>query len=280
MAHTLQERYSQLVDIKLRALLVKKDGVIFNNRYEGDPKAGKVKVPVRDTEVTVAQYDKATGISATQGTTTYLDVPIDKDYAVNEIIDGYDASAVPDNLTADRLDSASYALALQMEKDATTVLESSATQYDDTTALTKDNIYEKIVGVRTSMSKANVPNDNRRWLLVTPDVYALVLTSPEFIKASDLGDAVVQTGAVGRIAGFNVYEDNTLTAESTEFIAGHPDWCTRVNEWQVPVHLQDVNGSGKYIGASAVQGRKIYAHKVTKASTLFIKKKRDNSSRS
>lgn len=273
MAHTLQERYSQLVDIKLRALLVKKDGVIFNNRYEGDPKAGKVKVPVRDTEVTVAQYDKANGISATQGTTTYLDVPIDKDYAVNEIIDGYDASAVPDNLTADRLDSASYALALQMEKDATTVLESSATQYDDTTALTKDNIYEKIVGVRTSMSKANVPNDNRRWLLVTPDVYALVLTSPEFIKASDLGDAVVQTGAVGRIAGFNVYEDNTLTAESTEFIAGHPDWCTRVNEWQVPVHLQDVNGSGKYIGASAVQGRKIYAHKVTKASTLFIKKK-------
>lgn len=273
MAHTLQERYSQLVDIKLRALLVKKDGVIFNNRYEGDPKAGKVKVPVRDTEVTVAQYNKATGISATQGTTTYLDVPIDKDYAVNEIIDGYDASAVPDNLTADRLDSASYALALQMEKDATTVLESSATQYDDTTALTKDNIYEKIVGVRTSMSKANVPNDNRRWLLVTPDVYALVLTSPEFIKASDLGDAVVQTGAVGRIAGFNVYEDNTLAAESTEFIAGHPDWCTRVNEWQVPVHLQDVNGSGKYIGASAVQGRKIYAHKVTKASTLFIKKK-------
>lgn len=273
MAHTLQERYSQLVDIKLRALLVKKDGVIFNNRYEGDPKAGKVKVPVRDTEVTVAQYDKATGISATQGTTTYLDVPIDKDYAVNEIIDGYDASAVPDNLTADRLDSAAYALALQMEKDATAVLESGATQYDDTTALTKDNIYEKIVGVRTSMSKANVPNDNRRWLLVTPDVYALVLTSPEFIKASDLGDAVVQTGAVGRIAGFNVYEDNTLTAETTEFIAGHPDWCTRVNEWQVPVHLQDVNGSGKYIGASAVQGRKIYAHKVTKSSTLFIKKK-------
>ena len=181
MAHTLQERYSQLVDIKLRALLVKKDGVIFNNRYEGDPKAGKVKVPVRDTEVTVAQYDKATGISATQGTTTYLDVPIDKDYAVNEIIDGYDASAVPDNLTADRLDSAAYALALQMEKDATAVLESGATQYDDTTALTKDNIYEKIVGVRTSMSKANVPNDNRRWLLVTPDVYALVLTSPERI---------------------------------------------------------------------------------------------------
>lgn len=272
MSHTLQERYSQLVDLKLRTLLVKRDGVIFNNRYEGNPKAGVVKVPVRDTEVVVGDYNKATGATATQGSTTYLDVTIDKDKSVNEIIDGYDASAVPDNLVADRLDSAAYSLALQIEKDATTVMEAGATTYSDTTALTKDTIYESVVGVRTTMSKANVPNDGRRFLLVTPDVYALLLTSPEFIKASDLGDAVVQTGAVGRIAGFNVYEDNTLGAK-TEFMAGHPDWCTRVNEWAVPVHLQDINGSGTFIGASAVQGRRIYAHAITKKKALYIKKK-------
>ena len=50
MAHALQERYSKLVDEKLRATLVTKDNLIFNNRYEGDPKAGMVKVPVRDTD--------------------------------------------------------------------------------------------------------------------------------------------------------------------------------------------------------------------------------------
>lgn len=271
MAHTLQERYSKLVDAKLRATLVKKDGVIFNNRYQGDPKAGLVKVPVRDTEVTVGNYDKANGAEATHGDTSYLNVQVDKDKSVNEVIDGFDAAAVPDNLVADRLDSAAYALALQIDKDATAVLEAEATVHGDTTALTKDTIYLSIVGVRTAMSKANVPNDGRRWLLVSPDTYALVLTSPEFVKASDLGDAVVQTGAVGRIAGFNVYEDNTLSA-ATEFIAGHPDWCTRVNEWQVPVHLQDLAGSGHYIGASAVQGRRIYAHKVTKPQTLFVKR--------
>ena len=53
MAHVSQERYSSLVDIKLRNTLVTRDNIIFNNRYEGDPKAGKVKVPVRDTEVEV-----------------------------------------------------------------------------------------------------------------------------------------------------------------------------------------------------------------------------------
>ena len=271
MAHTLQERYSELIDLKLRATLVKKDGVIFNNRYEGDPKAGKVKVPVRDTEVAIADYSKTDGASATHGDTTYLDVIVDKDKAVNEIIDGYDAAAVPDNLVADRLDSAAYSLGLQIEKDGTDELESSATIFGDTTALNKNTIYDTLVDVRTKMSEAYVPNDKRRFLLVTPAVFGLILKSPEFIRATELGDDVVQTGTAGRIAGFNVFEDATLST-TTDFIAGHPDWCTRVNEWSVPVHVQDVNGSGKYIGASAVQGRRIYAHKVTKAKTLYIKK--------
>ena len=92
MAHASQERYSALVDAKLRATLVTRDNTIFNNRYEGSPKAGKVKIPVRDTEVAVKAYDKANGVDADAGTTTYLDLDIDNDEAVNEIIDGFDAA--------------------------------------------------------------------------------------------------------------------------------------------------------------------------------------------
>lgn len=271
MAHELQERYSDLVDVKLRDVLVKKDGVVFNNRYEGNPKAGAVKVPVRDTEVSVADYNKANGAAATHGDTSYITVNIDKDKAINEIIDGYDAAAVPDNLVADRLDSGTYSLALQMEKDATAVLEAGATAFGNTEALTPETVYAQVVDLRTAMSKAKIPNDGRRFLLMCPDAYALILKAPEFVKASDLGDAVVQSGIQGRVAGFNVLEDTTLS-ETTDFIGGHPDWCARVKEWAVEPHLQDVNGSGKYIGASAVQGRMVYAHAVTKKKTLFIKK--------
>ena len=105
MAHEQQARYSNLVDAKLRSTLVKKDGVIFNTRYEGNPTAGVVKIPVRDTEVTVSDYSKANGADATHGDTAYVDLIIDKDKAINEVIDGYDAASVPDNLVADRLDS-------------------------------------------------------------------------------------------------------------------------------------------------------------------------------
>ena len=101
-AHAHQERWSSLVDAKLRQSLVTRDNYIFNTNYEGNPKAGKVKIPVRDTEVTVKAYDKATGVDLEIGTTTYIDLDIDQDMAVNELIDGYDAEAVPDNLVADR----------------------------------------------------------------------------------------------------------------------------------------------------------------------------------
>lgn len=272
MAHTSQVRYAALVDAKLRATMVKKDGVIFSTRYEGNPKAGTVKIPVRDTEVSVQAYDKASGVSGTNGSTTYLDMPIDKDYAVNEIIDGFDAASVPDNLTADRLDSAAYSMALQNEKDATDVLETAATALGDTTALTKDTVYECIVDARTALSKDHIPSDNRRFLLVSPDVMGLIIKSPEFVSASSLGDEVKQTGAQGRIAGFNVYEDSTLS-DTTEFLAGHPDWCHHVNEWSVPIHLQDLNGSGKFIGASAVQGRNVYGYLVSKAKAVRKKSK-------
>lgn len=286
MAHTLQERYSALVDAKLRSVLVTANGYIFNNKYEGDPKAGSVKIPVRDTEVAIAAYDKANGASLTHGSTTYLPMLIDKDYAVNELIDGFDAAAVPDNIVADRLDSAGYSLALQQEKDAFTALRKGATKMADTTTLTKSTIYEAIVDARTALSVAGVPTIGR-FLIVTPKVYALLLKdTTNFIRATQMGDDIVRNGFVGRIAGFDVYEAAQLGAvnyvddedapsvdEDIEFMAGHPDWCCRVEEWSVPIAVNDLKGSGTYIGASAVQGRKIYAHKVTKAAALLMKKK-------
>lgn len=266
MAHISQERYSKLVLAKIRKELKLKDGVVFNNDYEGSPTAGSVKIPVRDTEVVVTDYDKANGIQGTHGSTAYETMIIDKDKAVNEIIDGFDAASVPDNLVADRLDSAGYSLAAQLDNDGATVLIAGATVMN-VDLLTKDNIYDTIVDIRTVMSKANIPDDGKRYLLVVPDTMALILKSPEFIKASDLGDEVVQNGIVGRIAGFNVIEWNDNTA-NLAMIAGHPRFATRAQEFSVPIHLQDLSGSGKYIGASAVQGRSVYGHKVLRSLAI------------
>ena len=51
-------------------------------------------------------------------------------------------------------------------------------------------------------------------------------------------------------------------------IAGHPRFATRAEEFSVPVHIQDLGGSGNYIGASAVQGRMVYGHKVLRSVAI------------
>lgn len=283
MAHANQERWAKLVDAKLRNQLVTRDNLIFNNRYEGEPTSGKVKIPVRDTEVTVKEYDKAAGIDPEAGTTAYIDLNIDQDEAVNELIDGYDAASVPDGIVADRLDSAGYSLGLSIDKKSIEALQSAdgANVSATKTAATEANAYKLALAAKRVLSRKGVPTEGR-FLIAAPEYLEVLMLDEHFIKQGDLSQEMVQQGVVGRIAGFNVFESNNMDYENTtrvvgkktttEFIAGHPNWCHRVMEWQVPVHLQDLSGSGKYIGASAVQGRKVYGLKVSKPKTLYIKR--------
>ena len=283
MAHENQERWSKFVDVKLRNNLVTRENLIFNARYEGDPKAGKVKIPVRDTEVAVKKYDKAKGLDPETGSTTYLDLNIDQDEAVNELIDGYDAASVPDGIVAERLDSAGYSLGLSIDKKSIEALQavSGATISATKTAVTETNAYKLVLEAKRVLSRKGVPADGR-FLIVAPEFLEVLMLDDHFIKQGDLSQELVQNGVIGKIAGFNVFESNNMDFESTtrvaskktttEFIAGHPNWCHRVMEWQVPVHLQDLNGSGKFIGASAVQGRKVYGLTVSKPQTLYIKR--------
>lgn len=283
MAHTNQDRWSSLVDAKLRTTLVTRDNLIFNTRYEGSPKAGKVKIPVRDTEVEVKPYSKSTGIDPAAGTTTYLDLSIDQDEAVNELIDGFDAASVPDGIVADRLDSAGYSLGLSMDKKSINALESATDANIATTktACTSSTAYKTVLEAKRTLSRNGVPTEGR-WLIAAPEFLEVLMQDSNFIRQGDLSQELIQQGVVGRVAGFNVVESCNMDYDSTtrvaskktttEFIAGHPNWCHRVEEWAVPVHLQDLNGSGKYIGASAVQGRKVYGIKVSKGKTLYIKR--------
>ena len=282
MAHLAQERYSSLVLAKLRASLVTKDEVIFNTNYEGDPKAGIVKIPVRDAEVAVSDYNKATGISGATGSTTYLSLPITKDRAVNEIIDGFDAQSVPDKLVADRLDSAGYSIGSDVDKYSIGILEAGGTVIATKTALTKSTVYDQFVDLATALTEANVPMSGR-YAIVSPSVYALLLKdTTNFIRQGDLSTEMMASGAIGQIAGLAVYVSNNLMkanttiaagkTTTTEIIAGHPMFATRVNEFSVPVHLQDLNGSGSYIGASAIQGRLVYDAKVLRATAIQIKR--------
>jgi hypothetical protein len=277
MAHTQRVRYSEMVDQKLRAELVTIDsemavgGVpIFNTKYEGDPKAGSVKIPVRDTEVSNRDYDKAAGIAPETGTTTFVDLLINKDKAVNEIIDGYDAESVPGSVVADRLDSAGYSQALTLDADGIATLVAGGTDELDTVASTKDTIYENILDSGVSLSNDKIPKRGR-WMIIAPSYLKLLKLSPDFVKEGDLSQELLMDGAIGKVDGVVVYESSELPAD-VEYIMGHSAWCTRVQEWTMEPKVVSLEQSANFVGASAVKGRKVYGHKVTKAVAVRIKK--------
>ena len=268
--HEAQVRYSALTLAKLRKTSIFVN--LFNTRYEGTPTAGAVKIPVRDTEVEVGDYDVVSGGTLKTSATTYKTLPIDQDKYVNELIDGYEAAAVPDSLVADRLDSAGYSMGITLDSELINALASEGTVQENTTALTKSTIYEQIVDALVPLKNMGL-NINEMWLVVTNKTYALLLKSPEFIRASQLGDTVVKNGVVGRIAGLDVYETNNLALESDiEYIIGNSVFTHFVDEWKVPVGINDLK-DGTHIGASALQGRRVYGKLISRPETISVKKK-------
>lgn len=278
MAHELQVRYSKLADIREKAQLVTKDNVIFNTRYEKDPVAGTIKIPVRGA-ANIRAYNKATGLNLEETDTAYITVTLDHDVAMNELIDGFDAAAVPDDVVADRIEAGADGFANTLDVEGLLELAKNGSVTTGN-ALTKSNVYDEVINARTALSKASLPL-NGRYVIVTPEVYSLMLKDSNFVKASDLGQKIVETGAVGQIGGLNVYEsvnlgayeveeDGTTYTIAPQIVAGHPNCATRVKEWAVGVHVQDLSGSGKYIGACAVQGRKVFTHKVTNKDGIFV----------
>lgn len=265
------ERYSSIVDAKLRANSV--FAAIFNQKHDGNPAAGAVKIPVR-TEATVGAYTTATGITLANPVTSYQAMVCDNDYAVNELIDGFMAAAVPDGMIAERLDSAGYALANKIDDVLASALLAGGTASSDTTTLTKSNVYEKMVGDITTAKKAKV-DPTKMWIAVTSDTYAKLIQSPEFIAAvANVGE--LGAGYVGRLAGIPVYEainlngktNGAATPKGIDYVVGNGDFCHFVEAWSVPVAVNDLK-DGAHIGCSAVQGRKAFGYKITQQTSVI-----------
>lgn len=268
MANELQVRYASEVDKILRLNLIFKKGVTCHGRFEGDPKAGMVKVPTRG-EMVVGNYDKVAGGTLNESSTTYIDVAMDQDLYVNELIDGFDAAAVPDNIVANRIESAAFSLQYAYQKKAIAELEANGKKATDTTATTESTAYKALLAAKAALTKAGVPASGRV-ALVSSDFMTNVMLDSHYIKQGDLAQKYADTGASGMIAGFLIFEAPDLAA-TTEFVAYHFDWFAEIDEWRVLPHIQDLGGSGTHIGASAVQGRKICKYKLTKPEAAYVK---------
>lgn len=261
----LQERYSKIVEAKLRSTSLFAD--IVGRQYEGDPKAGSVKVPVR-SECTVAAYDPATGLSGTNTATTFTTINIDQDFAVNEICDGWEAAALPDGKIAERLDSAGYALGKKADDIILAVLNhKTGSTFDKKTACTtnKTKAVDQILGMVAEAKAAGV-DANKIFAVVKPDKYAQLIGETVFVQCTSIDE--IQNGMIGRLAGIPVYECNNANFTDS-YLVGNSDFMHFVADFLVPPTVRD--GVGNYIGSAQVVARLVCGAEITKPATVLYK---------
>ena len=241
----------------------------FSTDYEIDGATGQINVPTRSAEVTISDYDILNGVALTQSATDYKVLPIDKNYAINELIDGYEAEAVPDNLRANRIEAAGYSLGLKKENMAITELVKKGTKSSDTTALTEADAYKKIAAEIANMKKRNMEVASMR-VVVNADTELLLLTDSKFANTSGtLGAELVREGVIGKINGVAV-KPNYLLPEGVEFIIYDKRFTQKYEVWSVEPSINDIK-DGKHIGASALQGRQVGGLMVTNALGVQVK---------
>ena len=241
----------------------------FSTDYEKDEVTGQINVPTRNGEVKVSDYDILNGIELTQSATDYLPLPIDKDYGVNELIDGYEAEAVPDNLVAQRIESAGYSIGMKKENMAIEAL-MTGTVSADTTPCTESDVYKKIATDIKNMKARNMKVNSMR-VAVSADTELLLLTDEKFSNtAGTLGAELVREGVIGKINGVAV-KPNYLMGEDVEYVIYDKRFCQKYEVWKKEPSVEDIK-DGKHIGSSALQGRQVGGLMVTNALGVQIKK--------
>ena len=131
--------------------------------------------------------------------------------------------------------------------------------------LTKDNVYSKIVEIRTKLREANAIDDNgldgtnkKPWLVVSPSILGVILQAPEFIHATKAGDETLRKGAVGTIAGVDIKESTVLKAVDSEttILAGTTEAITFAQQIIKVETLKDKDFFGDYVRGLYVYGAK------------------------
>lgn len=250
---------------------------LVNRDYEGQIRQQGDTVHINSIgAVTVNDYTRNTDISDPEVlATTDQTLEINQSKYFNFQIDDVDAAQAAGDMMDTAMGRAAYALNDTSDAFLLGVIAAGAGSGNiigSSTAetLTSNNVYEKIVALRTMLDKQNVPNTGR-YIVVPPEVYALLLMDDRFVKASDGGtaNATLLNGEVGKVAGFTVYMSNNVPySTDTWSIPASVPYSTTFAEQVVSTEAYRMEKRF----ADAVKGLHVYGAKVTDGNAVAVLK--------
>lgn len=242
---------------------------IANTNYQGEitSEGDTVKIQTPDA-INVGDY---TGSDITfQGLTSATQsLVIDRAKYFAFLVDDVDQAQSNVPLMQSYMEEASFALADELDSHMFSLYtDADSSNVIDKEALTASNIYSKLTEAKKLLSLNNVPQMGR-WAVLSPDEISLLEDSSEFTAASDLGDNVKQTGIVGRIAGFQVYESNNVAEadDGTDDVRHLPFGHSIA--WTLAEQIVSTEAGRREAGFSDfVKGLHVYGTKVVRPTAL------------
>ncbi len=140
--------------------------------------------------------------------------------------------------------------------------------------LSKSTVYQYFAEARKLLNQAKMPKADR-WAVVPSHISALVIQAPEYTPAvPEAYTNVVKNGLVGRLAGFDVYESESVNGDSTNgyhCLFGHRSAITMAMA-NLETGIEDLTGNfGKAYKGLYVYGAKVVDERRKGLVELFVK---------
>lgn len=210
----IPEVWSAAILEALRAKLVFPS--LCNRDYEGDIREAG------DT-VHITGYDDVTVRKYVRGQAITVDDVNDKEAAVLEInqsdyfafkVNDLDKAQAKADMTGKFTNSAAYNMMKNVENYISNLMDTAVGTPAKTVDVgTPADAYLAVVEAGRKLDVQNVP-DEGRWLVVSPDFYALLLQDSRFIEGTEAGHNTLLNGVVGQVRGFTVVKSNNVPRKS------------------------------------------------------------------
>lgn len=209
----IPEVWSAAILEALRAKLVFPS--LCNRDYEGDIREAGDTVHITGyNDVTVHKYVRGQAITVDDATDKEAAVlKIDQsDYFAFKVND-LDKTQAKADLTGKFTNSAAYNMMKNVETYISNLMDAAVDTPAKTVAVgTPADAYLAVVEAGRKLDVQNVP-DEGRWLVVSPDFYALLLQDSRFIEGTEAGHNTLLNGVVGQVRGFTVVKSNNVPSK-------------------------------------------------------------------
>ena len=156
----------------------------------------------------------------------------------------------------------------------------------DNVTLTKDNAYSVLVWLAKTLKNNNAiqtKNDKvfktnqaageaMPYVVINPDVEAILVQSPDFIHATNAGDRVLREGSIGTIAGLDVLVSTNLptTGGKVNIMAGINEAIAYAGNISKVETLRDDKFFGDNVRGLYVYGKKVVLPKALAGMTVDV----------